>query len=206
MWLGRAWSVPCEVSHIYINNRDWRARPSEYLLLQSSLYLFITLFAYSILNLFISIIFEAHEDVKEMCGTGGRRRDSLLFNFLHQTHFDGSSPEFRQDDNSPDWYVMRDCALGVRSPRRTSHGITKRLLKVWRNFTTTYTEVDNHGAAQTTLRRAVHLGARRDEKKLVQIRRLTQTSASTMETETSDNVHGTSLEAPPPPPPPGTAP
>ncbi|OON16784.1 hypothetical protein X801_07389, partial [Opisthorchis viverrini] len=123
----------------------------------------------------------------EMCGTGGRRRDSLLFNFLHQTHFDGSSPEFRQDDNSPDWYVMRDCALGVRSPRRTSHGITKRLLKVWRNFTTTYTEVDNHGAAQTTLRRAVHLGARRDEKKLVQLRRLTQTSASTMETETSDN-------------------
>ncbi|GAA50313.1 mucolipin-1 [Clonorchis sinensis] len=165
-----------------------RAPRSIYFFSRLFLYLFITLFVYIILNLFISIIFEAYEEVKEMCDTGGRPRDSLLFNFLHQTHLDCSSPEFRQDDNSPDWYVMRDRALGVRLPRRTSHGITKRLVNVWRNFTTTYVQVDNHGAAPTTPRRAILSGAQTNEQKLVRFRRLTQTSASTLETETSDNV------------------
>ncbi|KAG5455032.1 Mucolipin-1, partial [Clonorchis sinensis] len=165
-----------------------RAPRSIYFFSRLFLYLFITLFVYIILNLFISIIFEAYEEVKEMCDTGGRPRDSLLFNFLHQTHLDCSSPEFRQDDNSPDWYVMRDRALGVRLPRRTSHGITKRLVNVWRNFTTTYVQVDNHGAAPTTPRRAILSGAQTNEQKLVQFRRLTETSASTLETETSDNV------------------
>ncbi|CAL8083712.1 unnamed protein product [Calicophoron daubneyi] len=77
------------------------------------LYSFISLFIYVVLNLCVTIIFEAYEEVKEMKDTCGRPSNAPLWLFITQNKYDPKSPLFRHDDTRVDRKSLWCHALGL---------------------------------------------------------------------------------------------
>ncbi|CAL8083714.1 unnamed protein product [Calicophoron daubneyi] len=87
------------------------------------LYSFISLFTYVVLNLCLTLVFEAYMEVKDMKETCGRAPDSPMWLFIGQNECCAESPLYRYDDIRPDLVHIKTLAFGsyyVRQRKKAS--------------------------------------------------------------------------------------